>query len=151
VPHKTKPVTCMDCQKVFEGTYKHKRCAGCAVEIQRQRALKASNNRVRVRIEKVCPDCNGHFIGPVVAKYCPECKRVRSKRFDAAYHKERYEAVKTIAKMNKFGIVVPPACEQCAYYEPSAENETGMLCRAEAMLRCKPYAPGAVPLLRREA
>ena len=46
---------------------------------------------------------------------------------------------------------IPLACAACVYCEPREDFETGMVCRAEMMLRCRPYAPGAQPLLRKDA
>lgn len=136
---------CQDCDKVFLGSHRTKRCPDCVLKREQARY----NNGERKRLPKVtviCGDCGNEFVGYASSARCLACRRER-KRLEQLGYIRSYRPVK--ASRPK-GPVTPPVCQRCQFFKAEPTYPTGMQCLAEAFLRCQPWAPGAKPLKRRE-
>jgi hypothetical protein len=136
--------TCEDCGGPFLGTHRTKRCADCIVA--RERARYAGGERKRTpRVTVVCVGCGRDFVGYASSKKCMPCKR-EQKRLEALGYIRGFRPIKATKPK---GPVTPPVCKRCCFFKAEPTYPSGMVCLAEAFLRCSPWAPGARPLKER--
>jgi hypothetical protein len=151
-PHNKREKTCPDCRGTYWGTGNSRRCGPCAFAWERARNHSSKNKggRERPRVERNCTVCGVLFEGSHKSLYCLPCGaevRANSRKSLGELYPPRERLVPPPRQALK---VIPPPCRECVYCHPTEQFETGMLCRAEAMIRCQPYRPGAVPLVRKE-
>ncbi len=105
-----------------------------------------------VTVQRTCRVCKKVFEGSRQRSYCSECRAGINAARKRAYEARKAARLREIEPRRRGELPnrIPPACRECVYCEPREEFESGMVCRAEAMLRCKPYTLGAVPLVRKE-
>ena len=149
---------CKQCGVAFRGKITSHYCDECAAI--RHRARNRTSNKPIPEMQKQCRVCAKVFTGTERMWYCPPCRQ-GVLRAQNAKRKARARArllglppeprkLKEDVAPKKVRPTLPPPCRECVYCEPREDFESGMVCRAEAMLRCRPYAPGAVPLVKKE-
>ena len=152
--HQVYELACVSCGEAFTGSARTKRCKMCVMKTTRgQHKVLGTPTKL---VDSVCIDCNQAYKGLLSSKRCDPCqaesvfrrKREEYQRWRAGSRDEILK--KPTKKDEKRVLTAPIVCKQCVYCVEDNRSEIGMRCEAEAFLRCKPYAPGAVPLVRKD-
>jgi len=143
--HKVIDRLCGDCGRTYRGTERHQRCLQCAADRQRK-YYNGGERRTLPKFTKVCGECGAEFVGHKSSLMCGSCRLVK-KRLAACGVNKGFRPVKPTKPS---GPATPPACRRCYYFRPEPAYPSGMICLAEAFLRCSPWAPGAQPLKERQ-
>lgn len=140
---------CTMCGGTHQATARALFCEPCR---KKHQTLRRQGKAKVTIVARTCKVCAHAFRGSYQRSYCDQCRAGVN-----AARKRNYEARKAAAlreieprKRGQLPDRRPPACRECVYCEPREDFESGMVCRAEAMLRCQPYRPGAQPLVRKE-
>lgn len=142
------PKVCDDCGASYEGILRQKRCDICAVEHNRRESRGGGERKARPAV-KVCQDCAVEFVGNAWSKVCSPCGAIRlreANRVRKAAAWERLKAKRAEVPAPK----LPPPCQRCHYCHETDQYPSGMVCLAEAFMRCQPWNLGAKPLKERE-
>lgn len=139
------------CGAEFVGTQRTKVCPICRVQRVRygSRSLEEKQRQVP-RGPKACIRCNADYMGVAQSKYCEPCVAQLYEDRKAAEN-AAYRAIPKLVKPSKLGSRIPPPCQQCHYCKETDQYPSGMVCLAEAFMRCKPWSLGAKPLKEKKS
>jgi hypothetical protein len=144
---KVYPKTCTKCQGPYRGTKISKYCDPCYAQVHREKFRRPGS--VVQDVEKVCAQCAITYLGPPRSKFCIECTADRMR----AYNRERKALAWEALKAKRFDAIrpkLPPPCSRCHYCHETEAYPSGMVCLAEAFMRCQPWNLGAKPLKEKE-
>ena len=147
--HTVADISCKYCGTVFTATQKTKACTECLILRSMQRFRSASGPAL---VDKTCTMCLGAYRGSNQSRYCVPCLVAQTQRKQQAYAdrlKASYRAGKP--KPAPVNSKLPPPCQQCHYCKETDMYPSGMVCLAEAFMRCQPWSPNAKPLKEKES
>jgi hypothetical protein len=139
---KVYPKTCQKCGGFYRGNKLQRLCDPCKVQDGRD----CSADKL---IERTCQGCGEMFLGHKIAKRCVPCQAKHMREYNLNRKKVDYQARKAIAAgLNRPNL--PPPCSRCHYCHETEAYPSGMVCLAEAFMRCQPWNMGAKPLKEKE-
>ena len=141
------PRTCEDCGGTYIGNSASRRCATCLV--QRERLRMRKGKKPVVLTDKVCLACGKDYRGTRSEKACPECRIAAKRERHSRSMARLYQRTKAL-RATRPASSVPPPCQRCHYCRETDQYPSGMVCLAEAFMRCQPWNLGAKPLKERE-
>lgn len=140
---KVYPKTCKRCAGYFRGNKLQRLCDPCRVSVDRD------CDPAR-QMERTCLDCGACFLGYRLTRRCVPCQAEYSRQYNLRRKKTEYEAVKALRAAGKIRPKLPPPCSRCHYCRETDQYASGMVCLAEAFMRCQPWSLGAKPLKEKE-
>jgi hypothetical protein len=140
---KVYPKTCQKCSGYFRGNKLQRLCDACRVAADRDCDPARQTGRI-------CMDCNVSFQGHRLTKRCVPCQAEYARTYNLRRKKLEYEARKALRAADRSRPKIPPACMRCHYCKETDAYPSGMVCLAEAFMRCQPWNLGAKPLKERE-
>lgn len=144
--HMVTDVTCRYCSVVFSAPRVNKACPECVIA----RLAERNRGEIRSLVDKVCTICGQEYRGAGQSRYCVPCLVQKRREKNAAYVEKLRSGHRARKPEPVRGSKIPPPCQQCHYCKETDMYPSGMVCLAEAFLRCQPLRPGAQPLKRRK-
>jgi uncharacterized Zn finger protein (UPF0148 family) len=151
---------CDRCNAPFVANTLGKYCPGCRAQVTREirrrsleKAAIKKHDGTQPGAIVPCEICGLPFVGTAKRTACYVCRQKTrdEKRKQAAKQAAEAHKQAEAAPRQELPSRIPAPCRECIYCTPREDFETGMVCRAEAFTRCRPYRPGAVPLVRKKS